>query len=145
MQLEHKVHILIGHLGSSVRVGKSHKMSTFGESIHYHKHHRLQMGLKQSFNKVHTHIQPWLLRNGQRLQQTSRETSLMLKFLTSITLFHILLLVLPQPRPIEIFLKPMQGLEVTRMTPQRVVMHLMQHHSLQILIRVPQIQSTFVK
>ena len=145
MQLEHKVQIKISNLGSSVRVGKSHEMSVFGESIHNYKHHRLQMGLRQTFNKVHAHIQPWFLRNGQRLQQSSRKTSFMLKFLTCITFFGKLFQILPQPNLIKILLKPMQGLEVTRMTPQRAVMHLLQHHSLQILFRVSQIQSTFVK
>ena len=69
----------------------------------------------------------------------------MLKFLTGVTLFHILLQILPQARPNKILLKLVQGLLVTKVTPQRAVMYLLQHYNLQILIRVTQIQSTFVK
>ena len=91
MQLKHIMQIKISILGSSVRMGKSHEMSVFGEPIYNHKHHRLQMGLRQTFNKVLAYIQPWFLRNGQGLEQSSKKTSFMLKFLTGVTLFHILL------------------------------------------------------
>ena len=110
MQLKHIMQIKISNLGSSVRVGKIHEMSVFGESIYNHKHYKLQMGLRQTFIKVHAHIQPWFLRNGQGLQQSSRKTSFMLKFLIGVTLLHILLQILPQARPNKILLKLVQGL-----------------------------------
>ena len=100
-------------------------MYIFGKPINNNQNGLKPLRLRQTLNKIHTNVEPRLLKNKQRLQQPSRLTCIYLNPLANFTaldmIFNIRLYTLPK----EILLNSMKSFLIPRMTFNGAVMNIL--------------------
>jgi hypothetical protein len=77
------------NLAGCVRVFERDKMGIFGEFVNDYQQAIVSARSRQSINEIHGGNLPWLRRNWQGLEQSSRRQTLGLSLLAGVTGSHI--------------------------------------------------------
>ena len=103
-------------------------MSKFAQTVHHNHHGVKPLCTRQTQDKIHGHFSPSMIRDRQRVEQTSKGEGLIFILWANLAVSHKLFDILTHSSPIESGSNPLAGAKEPRMTPRSFAVELIKQN-----------------